>query len=181
MSSSNPLEPVYKAYVVSSDCFKVTQRAVGQQRAEFVQRTQFHGTSREDAEAAITNATKQASDLVILALFATFERFVIEHLQETAHQLLGNGHPPEYAKRLAEKFETAVEYWKFEEVLDLFKDEIDPVLIGDAKHIKNYRDWIAHRNTRRLIPSAPEPRAAFDILTAIIKQIQIKHTYPPME
>jgi hypothetical protein len=182
MSSSNPLEPIYRAYVVSSDCFKVVQRTVGRQQAALVQRTQFHGASEEDAKTAIIEAAKQASDLAILALFATFERFVIEHLQ-AAHRLLGDGHPTEYSSRLAKKFEDEVEYWRFDEVLELFKGEIDPVLIGNAKQIKDYRDWIAHRNTRRPRPSAPEPRTAFEILTAIVEQIRIKHAppAPPMD
>lgn len=78
MSSSNPLEPIYRAYVVSSDCFKVVQRTVRRQQAALVQRTQFHGASEEDAKTAIGDAAQQAADLAILAPFATFERFVIE-------------------------------------------------------------------------------------------------------
>ncbi len=177
MSFSNPLEPIYRAYVVSSDCFKVVRRTVGRRQPALVQRTQFHGASEEAAKTAIEEAAKQASDLAILALFATFERFVIEHLQ-AAHRLLGDGHPAEYSARLAKKFEDEVEYWRFDEVLELFKGEISPALLGNAKQIKDYRDWIAHRNTRRLRAPAPEPRTAFEVLTAIVEQIQIKHARP---
>ncbi len=177
MSSSNPLAPIYKAYEVSSDCFKVAKRTIRDQQATLVHRTQFYGLAEADANSAISDAASQASDLAILALFATFERFVIEHLQ-TANQRLSNGFPAGYSSKLAKKFKDEVEYWRLDQILDLFKGEIDGVLLGQAKQIKDYRDWIAHRNPRRAPPAQAEPRATFEVLTQIIEQIRSKHTPP---
>jgi hypothetical protein len=129
---------------------------------------------------ALDSAERQAADLAILALFATFERFVIEHLQ-LANQLLAAGYPQQYSTKLAEKFENEVEYWKFAEVLNLFKGEIDRDLIGQVKQIKQYRDWIAHQNPNKPTPTQIAPRMAFDTLSKMITQIRRTHACPVEE
>ena len=104
MNFNNPLDPVYKAFAVANDCFKVATRTIQIQHEELIRRTRLIGATPEEANAALEDAAKQAADLAILALFATFERFVIEHLQ-TANRLLAAGYPQQYANKLAEKFE----------------------------------------------------------------------------
>lgn len=174
MSSENPLEPVYKAFSVASDCFRVATRSIQTQHEELIRRTQFIGATPENANAALEAAAKQAADLAVLALFATFERFVIEHLQ-TANRLLAAGHPQQYSAKLAAKFESEVEYWRFAEVLDLFKGEVDPELIGQVKQIKQYRDWIAHQNPNKPTPTQATPETAFGVLSMVIEQIRLAH------
>lgn len=179
MTSNNPLVPIYRAFEVASDCFKVAQRTIDNQHAELIVRTQFVGATPEQANSALQSAVEQASDLAILALFATFERAVIEHLQ-TANQLLAAGHPEQYSSMLAIKFKSVVEYWRIDEILDLFKGEVDGDLIGRAKQIKKYRDWIAHRNPNKAAPPQATPAIAFEVLTDVIDQIRATHT-PPAE
>jgi hypothetical protein len=177
MNSDNPLDPVYKAFSVANDCFKVATRTIQIQHEELIRRTQFIGATPDEANTALEDAAKQAADLAILALFATFERFVIEHLQ-TANRLLAAGYPLQYSTKLAEKFESEVEYWRFVEILDLFKGEVDPDLIGQVKQIKQYRDWIAHQNPNKPTPTQATPETAFDVLTKMIEQIRLTHTPP---
>ncbi|RFU48068.1 hypothetical protein [Paraburkholderia sp. DHOC27] len=175
MNLNNPLDPVYKAFGVAKDCFKVATRMIQIQHEELILRTRFIGAAPEETKAALEDAAKQAADLAILALFATFERFVIEHLQ-TANRLLAAGYPRQYAQKLAEKFESEVEYWRFGEILNLFKGEVDSDLIGQVKQIKQYRDWIAHQNPGRPTPMQITPETAFDVLTRMIQQIRRTHT-----
>jgi hypothetical protein len=177
MNFNNPLEPVYKAFAVANDCFKVVTRAIQDQREELIRRTQFVGATPEVANIALEDAAKQAADLAILALFATFDRFVIEHLQ-TSNRLLAAGYPQHYANRLAAKFESEVEYWRFGEILSLFKGEVDADLIGRIKQIKQYRDWIAHQNPSKTTPMQVSPETAFDVLTQMIEQIRTTHAPP---
>jgi hypothetical protein len=101
--------PVSTADQVASDCFKVAQLTIERQQEELMRRTEFLGTTPELANTALADGAKQAADLEILALFATFERFVIEHLQST-NRLLANGYPERYSHALAEKFVNDVEY-----------------------------------------------------------------------
>jgi len=175
-SFENPLVPVHDAFSIASDCFGLAARTLRIEH-ESLRISQFDEVKTEDSIIAFESAERQVADLTILALFATFERFVIQHLQ-AANRLLAEGHPQHYSCRLAEKFANEVEYWRFTEVLDLFKGEVDDALIGQVKQIKRYRDWIAHRNPNRRISVQPMPKAAFDILTKTIEQIQLTHMLP---
>lgn len=175
MNFINPLDAVYKAFAVANDCFRVATRTIQSQHEELIRRTQFIGATPQEANTALQDAAKQASDLAILALFATFERFVIEHLQ-TANRLLAAGYPQGYSSKLAEKFESEVEYWRFGEILNLFKDEVDADLIGQVKQIKRYRDWIAHQNPSKPTLTQARPETAFDVLTRMVEQIRQTHT-----
>ncbi len=80
-------------------------------------------------------------------------------------------HPASLAGELYGKFENDVEYWKSDDVLDLFSKDIDAQLIGDAKNIKKHRDWIAHRNPRRPSPGAVTPAFAYKILSEVLERI----------
>jgi hypothetical protein len=180
MNSENPLDHVYKAFSAASDCFRVVERAIRIQHEELFRRTQFYRLPSTATDVVLESAETQAADLAILALFATFERFVIEHLQ-MSNRLLAAGYPQQYSTKLAEKFETEVEYWKFGEVLDLFKGEIDRDLIGQVKQIKHYRDWIAHQNPNKPTPTQISPKVAFDTLGKMITQIRRTHVYQVAE
>lgn len=92
-----------------------------------------------------------------------------------ANERLASGHPLGYSRNLAAKFKSAVEYWRFDEILDLFKPDLDVDLVGRVKQIKRYRDWIAHRNTDKTVPSQAAPDAAFEVLTKVIRQIDHAH------
>jgi hypothetical protein len=175
MNSENPLVPVYRAFSVASDCFRVAARTFRAQREELIGHTQFFRASPEEVTTALAAAESQAADLAILALFATFERFVIEHLQ-AANRLLAVGYPRQYSVKLAEKFESVVEYWRFVEILDLFRAEVDPALIGRVKQIKQYRDWIAHQNPNKSTSTRATPDTAFEVLSEMIEQIRLTHT-----
>ncbi|WP_321871711.1 hypothetical protein [Paraburkholderia tropica] len=174
MTFSNPLQPIYDAFVVASDCFKVAARSVQNQQLNLLSRTQFVGATADEADVALKNASSQAADLAILALFATFERWVIEHLQN-ASSWIASGTPPGYSSNLAETFRKAVEYWRFEDILKLFGNEVDEALIMRAGQIKKYRDWIAHRNPQKAVPPNTTPQIAFEVLSDLIDQIRTTH------
>jgi hypothetical protein len=174
MTFSNPLSPIYDSFEVARECFKVARRTIDSQIAELIHRTPFVGATPQAAASAIDGAQQQAFDLAILALWSTFERHVIEHLQ-TGSELLAKGHPEQYSVKLANKFRNEVEFWKIDDILDLFKAEVDPALIGQAKQIKRYRDWIAHRNPKRPLPTKATPETTFAVLTAVIDQIRAAH------
>jgi hypothetical protein len=69
-----------------------------------------------------------------------------------------------------------VEYWRAEHILDIFKKNIDGALIGDAKKIKKYRDWVAHRNPRKPPPEDVTPEFACRILSEILMRVEALET-----
>src|SRR5580704_3899189 len=53
MNFNNPLVPVYKAFAVANDCFKVATRTIQIQHEELIRRTQFIGATPEEANTAL--------------------------------------------------------------------------------------------------------------------------------
>jgi len=70
-------------------------------------------------------------------------------------------------------FEKEVEFWKAEDILDLLKSTLAPraSLIGQAKQILQYRNWIAHGKNTNKIPPQVTSVYAFDILNEIVDLI----------
>lgn len=177
MTSDNPLQPVYHAFVVAKECIDGARRSIHDQNEALSRHMRLITGATTDAESALEEALRQAAELAVLALFATFERLIIEQLQ-AAQARLANGHPAGYSARLGEKYSKDVEHWRFHDMLDLFKTEIDERLIGQAKQIKQYRDWIAHRNPDKRVPLQTTPAAAFSVLTRLLQRIRHVHAMP---
>jgi hypothetical protein len=80
-------------------------------------------------------------------MWALFERHLFLFLQDESKRMLNQG-ASRLTKELQIKIEDELEYWRLDGVLDLFKSIVDPQLIGEAKQVKQYRDFIAHRNPK---------------------------------
>ncbi|HDR9127758.1 TPA: hypothetical protein QDB31_004826 [Burkholderia vietnamiensis] len=176
MISSDALIPIFEAFRIADQSFTVALKAIDLQHEDTIKGTDFHNVPQNDAVASIQRARGQASDLAVLALFATFERQIIEHLQVAQDWISSSGYPVAYAARLGERFKAKVERWGIEEILGLFKPEVDDAAIEDAKAIKKYRDWIAHQNPNNPAPPPATPDTAFSVLTDVINQIATAHT-----
>ncbi len=80
----------------------------------------------------------------------------------------------EFNQKIHQKLEHEIEYWKIDDILNLFKVVIDPDLIGQAKQIKQYRDWVAHRNIGKGAPPNVTPKKAYEIISEILNKLE-KH------
>lgn len=170
MESDNPLNPIWKVYEVTKDCLKVTQRTVNRSDECLLRETEFIGNSVQQSMEWITKSRSESDNFIIMSLWASFERTIISYLQEKGRKIL-EARPISFSHVLYNKFEKEVEYWRIEDVLNLFKQNIDSRLIGDAKNIKKHRDWIAHRNPNRRSPGKVTPIFAYRILSNILAQI----------
>ena len=175
MFSNSPLRPIVEAYRAGHDCFTIVATSLDLKGGERTKQKELHRADVENLSAVIETAEQQVSGLTVLALFASFERFLIEHLQ-TANRLLAAGYPPAYTAQLAKKFEGEVERWRFDAILGLFKHDVDPVLISEIMKIKRYRDWIAHQNPAKACAEPCNPERVFALLTDFIEQVRWKHT-----
>jgi len=168
--SSEPLAEFFATHQRLRDCLKIARRAIDAGSIELLEATAFIGESKEQAEQWIDDARRGAEDLAIVALWAWFERYLIEYAQARAGAV-ANARPLAFAEQLSARFGREIEHWRLDDLLDLFKSLIDADQIGIAKQIKDYRDWIAHRNPKRLPPAQTEPRTAYSVLAAIIDAI----------
>ena len=171
MEYDNQLDPIWKVYEVTKDCLKIAQKIVNRGNEYFLSETEFIGSSAQESKERITKSRREADDFIIMSLWVAFERIIIFYLHEKGRKIL-EARPASFSHELYDKFEKEVEYWKVDDVLNLFKKDIDPKLIGNAKSIKKHRDWIAHRNPHRPSPGKVTPEHAYTILVEILSQIQ---------
>jgi hypothetical protein len=141
---SNPLDPIWQAYQISMGSFKITHRAIKQQQVNLINNLPWPIDSSTPQE--ITQAQKEIEALFVFSLWATFERFVITYLQNKGAALQQHVVPSDLASPFYEHLKKEIEFWKTDDMLDLLKQisSIDKNLMGQAKAILRYRNWIAH-------------------------------------
>jgi hypothetical protein len=171
MKSANVLDPIWESYRIAIDCHKIAYRSIEKDQFHLMNRTRFAGSAVDEAKTMIQNSRETIDDSVIVSLWAIFERKILEYLQLEGRKILGKT-PTAFNAEVHQKIENEMEYWKSEEILDLFKPIVDPALIGNAKQIKKYRDWIAHKNPKKGPPSNVPPQTAYRILSKIIAAIE---------
>lgn len=169
--SSEPLAAFFATHQRLRDCLKIARRAVEAESVELLDSTAFIGASKEQAQEWIDDARQGAEDLAIVALWAWFERYLVEYAQTRAAAVAAAS-PVSFSGALSAKIGRELEYWRMDDVLDVFKSLVEASQIGIAKQIKDYRDWIAHRNPNHLPPAQTEPRTAYSVLAAIIDAIE---------
>lgn len=171
MRSPDALDAVWHAYQVTTDCFRLAQRAIGKPRSISLERTVLGTLRRSSAERQIVVGRAQLDDLAVVGLWAAFERYLREFLR-----MKGSGirlvRPRALGRRLEERTAAQMEYWRTDEVLDVLKAIVDPDLIVNAKQIKNYRDWVAHRNPRRPSPPQTDPRSAYAVMRNVLDTVR---------
>ncbi len=174
MEFDDPLLPILETYRVTKDCLKVTQKTIAIENEYLLMDTHFIGTSKEDVSNKIIKSRSEAEDSVVVLLWAVFERFIISYVQEKGMLILQNKkQPSSFSKKFYGTLRDAVERWKIDGILDMFKNGwIDPQLIGHAKNIKKYRDWIVHRNPAKASTPKATPETAHEILSKLIWEIQ---------
>lgn len=178
MNSNNPMLRVRQVYETAQHSFKIAERATKTQepkaRQRLLQRTHMETSPVEEAIQMIEKSANETDALFVLAMWATFERFLRQELQIRGRCLCLNP-PPALGQALYEHFEKEVEFWKPGEILDFLKNSLfnqQTMLIGHAKQILAYRDWVAHgKNPNRPPPTDLKPLAAYKTLNDIVETL----------
>jgi len=133
--------------------------------------TGFAGREKDRIESPIEESRTRTDEFVVIALWAEFERFLIGYLQERS-RIIANRRPKKLTLPLQEQVEDAIEGWRLDDILDLFKPIVGGDRIGDAKNVKKFRDWVAHKNPKKPPPAKIDPRTAYTLLNRIIDEIR---------
>jgi len=185
----NPLPPVLETFYAARDAVRVTRRIIPKQNAKnpdcqnelfrhqrnLLNRTVF--PSDPAAQDLLDRTEIEIADLFVLNLWVLFERFVRSYLQEKGIALQKYVQPSEFGEALYKYFHEEVDSWNPKEVLDkllktgLFKTESGKQLIGSAKQILAYRNWIAHKNPKKEPSVKILPKTAYDTLNEIIETL----------
>jgi hypothetical protein len=104
---------------------------------------------------------------VILAMWAEFDRVLIEFL-ETHTEALRKLRPKPLWRKLGPHIAKGVEYWTSDERLEVLKGFVDPQLVGLVKQVKEFRDWVAHKNPRKRPSAQVDPASTYQLLSKIL-------------
>jgi hypothetical protein len=107
--------------------------------------------------------------MTVTALWIEFERYLIQDLVSRV-EIRSSTMPPFDAK-FAVHIDRQIEFSRFGELIDLYKGWVDSAMLGRVKQIKDYRDWISHRNPKRPKPAIIDPASARSILGSVMDEI----------
>jgi hypothetical protein len=173
MNLSNPLPATWQAVSVGVDALKITRRVLArspvhpntdcQQALQIFQHGLFFDTvygRKADSLSLLgtmelpSQEVVEVESLLVLGLWATFERFLRNYLQEKGTVLKQHLQPTPFADCLYDHFAKNVEKWEPREILaflkaSLFTTEERQQLIADANGILTYRNSVAHANPKK--------------------------------
>jgi len=178
MRYDDPLAQIWTSYITTKDCFKIARRAVSTGMSAPLRNTGFVAMETSEAARSIDTSRTEAIEFTVLALWTVFERYIVEYIQGKSRKL-ADSNSVEVERRLGTKISESLEYWRFDELLALFKGAVDPTLLGNARQIKQFRDWVVHKNLKRGAPPRITPEAAYSVLSQIISDIRAADSEAP--
>jgi hypothetical protein len=174
-TNTNPLPLIFEAFITTQESLKAVKQII-KKPSKFprsVLEKMPNLIVSPVPEERINNSMKEIEDLFVLNLWATFERWLRDYLQDKGNTLKTTM-PSGLGSQLYDYFTKEVEYWKPDDMLDIVKDGIfansptNKQLVGHAKQILEYRNWIAHGRNPRRAPTIIVPGAAYQTLNTII-------------
>jgi len=167
------LVSIFDDYLTIQNSLKITRRSLSEKTPLSKNRTIFDEMKYSEAEKKLKTAKKEFSNLIVLSLFAQFERQLRDEIAAKSSKLL-EIIPIELAESLNQLTQKEMERWRIEEVIDLFKFAVDGNLRGQMKQILEYRNWLAHGRNVNKLPSIrkADPQTTFDSILGFITQIQ---------
>jgi hypothetical protein len=173
------IERVNKTWILTQEALSIVRREIYSQNKQakiascILTSTVFEEHSLHQAEIDITECKQAAEDYAILSMWAIFERHLIIRLEYECEKMQVIP-PTAFNQRVFEKMTSTIEYWRIDDAIDLIKPLVGGDLAGQAKSIKKYRDWVAHRNPRKPTPAKIDPQTTREILKIIAAAIDNK-------
>lgn len=167
------ISSIYTNYRAVRDSIKVARRSISKEMFRLHNRTIFEDKQLSEVLPLTASADKELSDLIVLALFAGFERQLRDEILNKSSKLQ-EVVPTALGERLDVLAKKEIERWRTDEIIDLFDFAVDGNIRGRMKQILEYRNWIAHGKNPDKLPSAKttEPKTTYDTILDFITQIK---------
>ncbi len=122
----------------------------------------FFNRDPDAVQEAAAFSLAHLDDLAVVVLFSVFEAAVRQRTSEGLDkEASGLRHPA--MKGVVKEAKERIEVGSFFQILEYYKEGVDPALIEQVNQVRRYRNWVAHG--KRGIPVANvEPDAAFERL-----------------
>lgn len=159
----NTLNQVFSTYEVLKDSIKVTRRSINKYVGILHTNTIFVGEKNEKMIEKISFVEAELDDIMILSLFASFERELRVSIQNIIDSNIRRTNPV-IAKFIVLTSES-IERWIMKDIIDAFDGIVDESTRGRVKQIYDYRNWVAHgKNPDKLPPIRTDPKTVFMVL-----------------
>ena len=169
MSLTNILANIWKSYEITTDCIKIASRSVAKKEYHPLTKATYFATDlADDVANQLIESRQSVDDYVILSLYAAFERMLFNYLKDHVDEVFSHDNS-KFSSKFRDRIGKEIEYWKPDDVLDVFKSIVKSDLIGQAKQVKKYRDWVAHKNPNKPPPTNVLPLSAYNILFNVLK------------
>jgi hypothetical protein len=164
---------IYENYLTVKDSIRVTRRSVAKEVSKLHDRTIFEDMKFTEVNQMMESAGKELADLIILALFASFERQLRNEILDKSSKLQEIV-PNALGERLNLLAQREIERWRIREIIDLFDFAVDRDIRGKMKQILEYRNWIAHGKNPDLLPSVrtADPKTVYETIIGFISRIK---------
>ncbi|MDR1400021.1 MAG: hypothetical protein LBJ41_08885 [Treponema sp.] len=129
--------------------------------------TPFEGKSAAEFEPQMISTVAEFDDVMVLALFAAFER----ELKISVQNALSVNLNPQNSmvSRIAELTTDSIERWTMTDLLSTLRDIVDGNILGQIKQVYEYRNWVAHGKNQYKLPAIKaSPRFTFNLITRFI-------------
>ena len=171
MSGTDALDAVWEIYRIYKDNIKIVKRCIDVMDTAKTRGTIFIEATKDQSDSYLKTARNEIDDFIIFSMWAVFERQLFDLLQHENNRVFCSAQSKAITEKIFKKIEQEIEYWRIDEVLDIFKTKVDPSLIGEVKKVKKYRDWLAHRNPKKGTPAKVDPNTAYNLLRSVLSQL----------
>lgn len=166
LKPSHVLDDIVAAYDLERDLLRI---AIRRSDWSFLVGTGFVGRPVSDSQADVERLRSRLDEMTVVMLWIEFERHLTEHILSRMNVLATT--PAPFNAQLSARMEHLIEYSRVDDLLDLYKGWIDSAALGSVKQIKDFRDWVRHRNPRRRKPAIVVPSYARTILGDVMDQM----------
>lgn len=167
--ASSVLDDILAVYRLERDLLKIAGRAIRKTERPYLVGTGFVGKTITDSQNDVERLRSRLDEMTVVALWIEFERFLVNHVM--SQWAVVTTAPSPFGTQLGAHVERQIEFSRVDDLLDLYKGWIDSNEIGNVKQIKDYRDWVSHRNPKRPTPAKVDPAQARAILGDVMDAI----------
>lgn len=168
MNSQN-IDNVFSVYSLLRDSIRITKRSINRDLAVLNSRTCFLGETKDEALEKISDAETELDDIMVLSLFASFERELRISIQTALDSNMNKIN--ETIAKLATLTSDSIERWTVSDMVDSLSDVVDLEVRSQVKQIYEYRNWVAHgKNINRLPAARADPKMVQRIKDMFVSQ-----------
>lgn len=168
------LDGIFDAYKNAMHAMAVVRRCVerpGVDRRLAFGKTRYYGLARVEVEVMLAASESEMDDLIVLSLYAAFERRVRDHVASQSYLLRGATIPSEvFGEELEKWFLGQYQRMRMEEVLSFYAPPVSRDLVADVGNVRAFRHWVAHGRNPNANKTSIDPAFAYRVLRQFLHE-----------